>query len=191
MTIDAAIRGSLFAPDFLNQSESISELPEWGDLDDTTLNDVEIHLRAIFERFPYDGHPNESQTEDDLIWPTLNCLDWTATLRQQNLSGVGRTDVPDGLLFADDAAKRRAIGIKDGSAQYAIGVTMVESKRWLRPLDRASDQKIAPSTQMLRYLRRADDLTEGRLRWGILTNGAQWRLYYQGARSVSEGFFRG
>ena len=41
---------------------------------------------------------------------------------------------------------------------------------------------------MLRYLRRADDLTEGRLRWGILTNGAQWRLYYQGARSVSEGF---
>ena len=189
MTIDAAIRGSLFAPDFLNQPESISELPEWGDLDDTTLDDVEIHLRAIFERFPCDGRPNESQTEDDLIWPTLNCLDWTATLRQQNLSGVGRTDVPDGLLFADDAAKRRAIGIKDGSAQYAIGVTMVESKRWLRPLDRASDQIIAPSTQMLRYLRRADDLTEGRLRWGILTNGAQWRLYYQGARSVSEGFF--
>ena len=41
---------------------------------------------------------------------------------------------------------------------------------------------------MLRYLRRADDLTAGRMRWGILTNGAHWRLYYQGARSVSEGF---
>ena len=27
-----------------------------------------------------------------------------------------------------------------------------------------------------------------RLRWGILTNGARWRLYYQGARSVSEEF---
>ena len=189
MTIDTAIRGSLFAPDFLTQPESISELSEWGDLDDTTLDNVEIHLRAIFERFPCDGHPNESQTEDDLIWPTLNCLDWTATLRQQNLSSVGRTDVPDGLLFADDAAKSRAVGIKDGSAQYAIGVTMVESKRWLRPLDRTSDQIMAPSTQMLRYMRRADDLTKGLLRWGILTNGAQWRLYYQGARSVSEGFF--
>ena len=42
---------------------------------------------------------------------------------------------------------------------------------------------------MLRYLRRVDDLTSGGLRWGILTNGARWRLYYQGARSVSEQFF--
>ena len=38
-------------------------------------------------------------------------------------------------------------------------------------------------------MRRVDDLTTGALRWGILTNGAQWRLYYQGARSVSEQFF--
>jgi len=42
---------------------------------------------------------------------------------------------------------------------------------------------------MLRYLRRVEDLTTGKLRWGILTNGGQWRLYYQGARSVSEQFF--
>jgi hypothetical protein len=42
---------------------------------------------------------------------------------------------------------------------------------------------------MLRYLRRVDDLTTGKLRWGILTNGARWRLYYQGVRSVSEHFF--
>ena len=42
---------------------------------------------------------------------------------------------------------------------------------------------------MLRYLRRVDDLASGSLRWGILTNGARWRLYYQGARSVSEQFF--
>ena len=42
---------------------------------------------------------------------------------------------------------------------------------------------------MLRYLRRVDDLTTGKLRWGILTNGGRWRLYYSGARSVSEQFF--
>jgi hypothetical protein len=34
-----------------------------------------------------------------------------------------------------------------------------------------------------------EDLTTGKLRWGMLTNGARWRLYYQGARSVSEQFF--
>jgi hypothetical protein len=36
-----------------------------------------------------------------------------------------------------------------------------------------------------------EDLTTGKLRWGMLTNGARWRLYYQGARSVSEQFFDG
>ena len=41
---------------------------------------------------------------------------------------------------------------------------------------------------MLRYLRRCDDITGGRLRWGILTNGPKWRLYWAGARSVSEEF---
>ena len=69
---------------------------------------------------------------------------------------------------------------------------MVESKRWLCPLDRRSGQhgeETAPSTQMLRYLRRIDDVTTGRLLWGFLTDGARWRLYYQGARSVSEQFF--
>ncbi|RMH11342.1 MAG: restriction endonuclease, partial [Gemmatimonadetes bacterium] len=75
---------------------------------------------------------------------------------------------------------------------YGHGIAIVESKRWGRPLDRSSgrrDEANVPSTQMLRYLRRVEDLTAGDLRWGILTNGAVWRLYYQGARSVSEQFF--
>ena len=50
-------------------------------------------------------------------------------------------------------------------------------------------EETAPSTQMLRYLRRVDDLSEGGVRWGILTNGQFWRLYWQGAHSVSEQFF--
>jgi len=41
---------------------------------------------------------------------------------------------------------------------------------------------------MLRYLRRVDDITSGKLRWGILTNGRVWRLYFQGALSVAEDF---
>ena len=151
-----------------------------------------------FERYstasrPADS-PNESQTEDDLIWPVLDRLGWTASLRQQNLTPRGREDVPDGLLFADDAAKdpRQRPSPRSGSAT-SLDSAVVESKRWLRPLEiavpEAGERGIAPSTQMLRYLRRVDDLTSGHLRWGILTNGARWRLYYQGARSVSEQFF--
>ena len=190
MSIDAAFQGSLFANDFL--CESVAETPDWQGIDDATLDDLEAALRAIFDDFPFDGTPNESQTEDDLIWPVLTHLGWMETLRRQNLSPRGMTDVPDGLLFADDAAKRRANRFAQEWRRYEFGLAVVESKRWLRPLDRHSGragEETAPSTQMLRYLRRVDDLTTGALRWGILTNGARWRLYYQGARSVSEQFF--
>ena len=190
VSIETAFQGQLFAIDFLR--DSIVELDEWRALDDAALESLENEWRAIFERFPIGGSPNESQTEDDLIWPVLARLGWTETLRQQNLSARGREDVPDGLLFGDDAAKDRANRFVEEWRRYELGLAVVESKRWLRPLDRRSGRRgeeTAPSTQMLRYLRRIDDLTSGELRWGILTNGARWRLYYQGARSVSEQFF--
>ena len=187
MSIDTPFKGSLFAHDYLQ--ESVTRLDDWRDIDAAAF---EAAVGGVFARFPMAGSPNESQTEDDLIWPVLAHLGWTASLRQQNLSAAGRQDVPDGLLFQDDPAKDRANGCTEEWRRYAFGLAVVESKRWRRPLDRRSDRRgedTAPSTQMLRYLRRVDDLTTGALRWGILTNGARWRLYYQGARSVSEQFF--
>ena len=183
------IQGSLFSNDFLR--ESIADLADWRAFDDAIIGEIEAKFRAIFERFPTARTPNESQTEDDLIWPILERLGWTVSLRQQNLTIHGRDDVADGLLFADNAAKHRANGFAEEWKRYEFGLAVVESKRWLRPLDRRSGrrtEKTTPSTQMLRYLRRIDDLTTGKLRWGILTNGSRWRLYYLGARSVSEQF---
>ena len=188
--IDQPFSGSLFAEDFL--CESIKSLDDWAAIENGRVEGLETALRGTFDGFPTDLTPNESQTEDDLIWPVLELLGWTESLRQQNLSAHGRENVPDGLLFANIEAKQRANRTKEGWARYEHGETVVESKRWLRPLDRRSGrqgEESAPSTQMLRYLRRIDDLTTGKLRWGILTNGAHWRLYYAGARSVSEQFF--
>ena len=190
MSIACPFQGSLFVNDFL--CESIVQLPDWREIDDSALDTFKTSVGNVFDRFPTTQTPNESQTEDDLIWPVLLLLGWTASLRQQNLSARGREDVPDGLLFTDAEAKGRANGFPEEWRRYEFGLAVVESKRWERPLDRRSGRRgeeTAPSTQMLRYLRRVDDLTGGGLRWGILTNGARWRLYYQGARSVSEQFF--
>jgi len=179
------ISGSLFTTDYL--VEVIRA--------DTAYLAVEVAgLRSVIERianaFPQSHKTNESQTEDDFIWPVLSALGWTESLRQQNLTVSGRDDVPDGVLFINAEAKAAANAQSDQWRRYAHGLAVVESKRWARPLDRASgrDEATAPSTQMLRYLRRIDDLTEGALRWGILTNGTKWRLYWAGARSVSEEF---
>lgn len=183
-------QGSLFTTDFL--TDTITRLPDWTALDDAHLESLRRNLAGIFASFPTAQTPNEAQTEDDLIWKVLQALGWTAFLRQQNLAPKGREDVPDGILFKNDAAKAQANKTSEEWRRYEFGLAVVESKRWNRPLDRRSGQRgedTAPSTQMLRYLRRVDDLTTGKLRWGILTNGGRWRLYYQGARSVAEHFF--
>ncbi len=186
----SAFGGALFTSDFL--TSGITGLEEWSAFDDSALDSFEDDLRRILSRFPYEGSPNEPQTESDLIWPFLERLGWTAHLPQQNLSAHGRRDVPDGLLFENEEKKAQANALPGEWRSYELGLAVVESKRWERPLDRRSrlaGEETAPSTQMLRYLRRVDDLTNGALRWGILTNGARWRLYFSGARSVSEQFF--
>ena len=188
--IDPAFLGSLFSNDFL--CDSIAGLSEWTTFDDAAANALAADLAGMFQRFPVAGRPNESQTEDDLIWAVLRRLGWRHSLRNQNLTLRGRDDVPDGLLFESAEAKALANGFHEEWKRYEFGLAIVESKRWGRPLDRQSGsrgEETAPSTQMLRYLRRVDDITGGKLRWGILTNGGRWRLYYQSARSVSEQFF--
>lgn len=183
-------QGTLFSGDFVQ--ESITNLREWSAITNDQLEALRQSLTSIYGKFPINTKPNESQTEDDLIWPVLNSLGWKAALRQQNLAPKGREDVPDGLLFKDQDTKEQANKFTEEWKRYNFGLAIVESKRVGRPLDRRSEKRgeeLAPSTQMLRYLRRVDDLTTGKLRWGILTNGTKWRLYYQGAKSVSEQFF--
>ena len=190
MAAETIFQGSLFSTDFLQ--ETITRGADWQRISDSDVATLAANLRKVFGGFPVAQTPNESQTEDDLIWPVLAELGWTASLRQQNLAAKGRDDVPDGLLFQDAAAKAQANSFPEEFKRYGVGLAIVESKRWQRPLDRQSGRRgeeTAPSTQMLRYLRRVEDLTTGKLRWGILTNGSRWRLYYQGARSVSEQFF--
>ena len=188
--IDPAFQGNLFSDDFL--CDSIAGLPEWAAFDDSAASALASDLAALFRRFPVAGRPNVSQTEDDLIWAVFRRLGWQGSLRNQNLTLRGRDDVPDGLLFESAEARVRANSFDDEWKRYEFGLAIVESKRWWRPLDRQSGsrgEETAPSTQMLRYLRRVDDVTGGKLRWGILTNGGRWRPYHQGARSVSEQFF--
>ncbi len=68
----------------------------------------------------------------------------------------------------------------------------MEAKRWGRELDRGDRtdpfDRHVPSNQILRYLSSAENSSNGKILWGILTNGAVWRLYYHRAASRSEGF---
>jgi len=190
------MQGQLFSTDFLLRG--IQETETWKGLPDAELDAFIAQLGALYAPFTADSTLNEGQTEDELIEPVIDLLGWRdAWISQVNLSESGREDVPDFLLFADAAAKDRALKTSDdGRARH--GVALLEAKRWLRQLDRgeeggAGNRKRrdfgAPSSQMLRYLSRADVVSDRAVKWGILTNGAIWRLYWQDARSRAEDFF--
>ena len=73
---------------------------------------------------------------------------------------------------------------------------MGENKRLGLALDRrdsqdSEDRRVSrtPHGQMLRYLSTAEIESDGRIRWGILTSGDVWRLYYSRARPRATGYF--
>ena len=183
--------GQLFTHYFL--TDGITTTPEW----QASLAHPE-GLAAFrdgvgrqFEDFSRFHAPNEAVTEQELIRPVLELLGWVDYLPQQ---GIARNeDIPDLLLFPDARSKGRAAARVQSDQRYLDASVVEESKRLGVPLDiRDHSDKVqagTPHGQILRYLSTADSVADGRLRWGILTNGQAWRLYDQRARPRAGGYF--
>ncbi len=177
--------GQLFTHYFL--TDGIKTTPEWqASVDQPEAfaafrNDVARHHSALSRS----RNPNEARTEEELIRPVLELLGWTEYVPQP--SAAGHEDIPDHLLFADADSKARA----GNPFQYATVVE--ESKRFGLALDsrdrKDRAQRGTPHGQILRYLATAEIESEGRIRWGILTNGSVWRLYDYRARPRASGYF--
>lgn len=159
------LNGGLFTRDFL--IEGICGTDAWTGLADGAVAAVRTRLDALLSTFSKLRNPTEAETEKELIWPLLEFLGWAEMSVQQNLSVKARDDVPDALLFADAAAKASAAPLAAWQ-RFQHGLCVVEAKRWNRVLDREEARRKGeegvPSTQMLRYLRRVDDVTNGGLR---------------------------
>jgi hypothetical protein len=186
------MQGQLFTQDFLRFG--IRETEPYRALTSQAHEAFVARLRGIFAGLEAASTLNEAQTEQLVIERVLGELGWGSDyLPQVNLSGKRREDVPDILLFADAAQLLRARNESKDDQRYKHGLALLEAKRWLRPLDRGDVSEPAdpgaPSSQMLRYLSRADVASDRAVKWGILTNGGTWRLYWQDARSRAEEFF--
>ena len=186
------MQGQLFTQDFLNRG--IRETPPYESLTDETLAAFRAALVKIHEGLNAESTINEAQTEQLVIDKVLVQLGWGDDhLPQVNASSKNREEVPDALLFPDAKAKRAALAESRDDKRYRHGIAILEAKRWMRALDRGEAGNAydpgAPSSQMLRYLSRTDVVSDRAVKWGILTNGAVWRLYWQDARSRAEEFF--
>ncbi|MCY3990683.1 MAG: hypothetical protein OXF50_05565 [Caldilineaceae bacterium] len=130
---------------------------------------------------------NEASTEMELIRPLFDLLGWNHYLPQQGSDQ--NQDIPDHLLFGDASSKDNA-ATKPAAARYPDALAVAESKRFNLPLDaREGKQTGSPHGQILRYLATADINSDGRIRWGILTNGRIWRLYDRRALPRASGYY--
>ena len=184
--------GQLFTEYFL--TDGIKQSAEWQDSaqNPDVLQKLRDAVASKFEKIDLFDQPNEATTEQELIRPVLEVLGWRDYLPQQSVSG--REDVPDHLLFQDEAAKNRAAGESSASARFRHATVVQESKRHGLALDaRESSGSVGrgrtPHGQILRYLSTADDVADGKIRWGILTNGVVWRLYDYRTRPRSTAYY--
>ena len=183
--------GHLFTAYFLTDGikesaewrESVSAVGEFGSFRDGVRERYGALMRL--------DSPNEAVTEQEIVRPVLELLGWTDYLPQQGASG--NEDIPDHLLFSDADSKERAGARGSARERYRDAWVVEESKRFGLSLDaRDADEghrSGTPHGQILRYLTTAEIESDGRIRWGILTDGGVWRLYDHLARPRATGYF--
>ncbi len=178
------IRGGLFTRFFLEDGIIATETyRQQNPAEVIAFADAVRGLWAKLARF---HKPSEAETEAEFIYPVLDLLNWQRLTQQE--PGKGRRDIADELLFLSEDAKGRASRLHQTADRFRHGAVVVENEARDTPLDRASGKNEAPSSQLLRYLSRSETVSDGAVRWGLLTSGRFWRLYWAKAAARAEGF---
>ena len=177
------IRGGLFSRFFLE--DGIRQTEAYQALNPAEVLAFHDAVRGRWAKLEQIKRPSEAETEADFVFPALDLLGWHHLPQQQ--PGRGRRDIADALLFLDEATKDASRPLRTED-RFKRGVVVVENEARDTPLDRASGQNEAPSSQILRYLSRSETQSGGAVRWGLLTSGRLWRLYWSQARARAEGF---
>ncbi len=183
--------GQLFTQYFL--TEGITATAAWDEScsDQQAYDAFKRSLSNILSSIVSQNNPNESVTEQEVVRPILKLLGWREYLPQQGADS--NLIIPDHLLFTDGEAKSRAMARANSTDGFQDALAIEESKRFGLPLDNRDQtdtrQIGTPHGQILRYLAEAEPVSDGRLRWGILTNGAVWRLYDYRSRPRATAFY--
>ncbi len=164
------INRGLFADHYLK--ERLKEYPEFKRTEglDAAFNAILdlYRTRAIY----FTPDTNEPQTENDFIRPVLDIL-WGVDCYQVQvvIPTIDMRRQPDYALFTspqDRTAAQQLVGTMD---YWRTSPCLADAKRWSDSLDTRRAYDDNPSLQITNYLYRSG------VKWGILTNGRNWRLY--------------
>ncbi len=183
--------GTLFTEDFLR--EGIDACQPWQEIDERTLEEFRAALTQVLASVARPALLNEAQTEERIVRPILSRLGWQDTFSVQAVIGRrGRANVPDYTLFATSEAFRKADEASDRDAALRHAVAVGDAKAWSIDLDQhegGAGKGETPAAQALRYLNRAEVVSDRAVRFAVLTNGRRWRLYFSGAKSLLDDYY--
>ena len=173
----------LWSAIFLDQQ--IRALPEYQAIldDPTEFNQFVERARDVLRAMDPIRNPNEETTKDHAIRPLLSALGWPDPEGQRRLTS---NEVIDYILHLDDDARQASLALSE--RQQVLGsAAIVECKAWRQDLDARNSgsntrQGETAAQQIQRYLLIAGTDSNESLRWGILANGARWRVYSYRAR---------
>jgi hypothetical protein len=122
---------------------SRSRSPGWKTGGDWTMPLSNVSKRACSRPFAGFPLPRTKRASDrgrpDMACPGCSRLEGQPPPAEPDAAGP--RGLSDGLLFADDEGKDRANRLAEEWRRYGFGLAVVESKRWLRPLDRRSGRR--------------------------------------------------
>ena len=128
----------------------------------------ELYEKRAFALRRYDNEMGVRQEFIDKILDRLGFA-WSDNLR---LPETDQDFEPDYILYPDGETKESVLN-QSVAERYRAGVGILEAKKFGHSLSQISkSQQRYPHRQIREYLDEAQVL-----RWGILTNGNEWRLY--------------
>ncbi|MDI9586703.1 MAG: Eco57I restriction-modification methylase domain-containing protein, partial [Acidobacteriota bacterium] len=159
---------ALFSDHFLDDDQRLKAMSQWRDAEG--VDQAFAAIKAVFDSSAvhFGDSTNEDQTEDKFIVPVLKILGWEWETEEHIAHCGGKTPDYALLLSHDDW---QAIQPKKGKPEFWASVpALADAKAWPDSLDKKRAGE-TPTVQISNYLYRS------KVRWGILTNGRQWRLY--------------
>ena len=139
------------------------------------------------------GPGEEANLEDRFIRPVLKTLGFEYDVQPTTKRG-SKKKRPDYALFTSGVELKEARKDKKNLSRFfSHALTIVEAKYWDRPLNDTVKEDTLDSrdatAQLVKYLEDVHYHSDGKILWGILTNGKLWRLFYYRAASRSGNYY--
>lgn len=159
----------LFSNHYL--TDTLRDREPWNEVSDEEVREAYEEISDLVDsKLDRVEDYNEAQLERNLIRPIFDILGIPFEIEETVERNARR---PDYGFFPSDEAADAAFDREDF---YEESIAVADAKRWGRKLDTRGEEKRDfenPSYQIHRYLQ------ETPTQWAVLTNGAQWRLYYE------------